>query len=171
MTEIQAETQAFEGTHLLELERDQPPARGRSVLRRLLTNPQGAACLAFLLVVVFAGLSAPWLAPVRPNVTDLNAVNAPPFSPGHPLGGDASGRDILSMLMWGTRETLLACVIVLIVSVALGVTSGLVAGFYRGRFEAVADFVSDVVMSLPGIVMLIALYALTGPNILAAMAV
>ena len=170
MSEIQAESQALEGTHFLDLERERP-TRGRSVLRRLLTNPQGAVCLTFLLVVVLVGLASPWVAPVGPRVTNLNAVNAPPFSPGHLLGADASGRDILSRLMWGTRETVLACVIVLVISVALGVTTGLVAGFYRGRFEAVADFVSDVVMSLPGIVLLIALYALTGPNILAAMAV
>jgi ABC-type dipeptide/oligopeptide/nickel transport system ATPase component/ABC-type dipeptide/oligopeptide/nickel transport system permease subunit len=170
MSEIQADAQALEGRHLLELEKEQP-AKGRSVLRRMLTNPQGAACLAFLLVVTVLGLLAPWLAPVGPNVTDLETVNARPFSPGHPLGADASGRDILSRLLWGTQETVLACLIVLVVSVALGVTSGLVAGYYRGRFEAVADWVSDVVMSLPGIVMLIALYALTGPNIVAAMAV
>jgi ABC-type dipeptide/oligopeptide/nickel transport system ATPase component/ABC-type dipeptide/oligopeptide/nickel transport system permease subunit len=170
MSEIQAESQALEAGHLLELEREQP-AKGRSVLRRMLTNPIGAACVAFLLIVVLLGLLAPWLAPVRPNVTDINTVNAPPFSPGHPLGADASGRDILSRLMWGTRETILACLIVLVISVALGVTTGLIAGYYRGKFEAIADWVSDVVMSLPGIVMLIALYALTGPNIVAAMAV
>ena len=170
MSEIPAESQALEGTHLLALEREHP-TRARSVLRRLLTNPQGAACLTFLRAVVLVGLASPWLAPVGPGVTDLISVNAPPFSAGHLLGADASGRDILSRLMWGTRETVLACVIVLVISVALGVTTGLVAGFYRGRFEAVADFVSDVVMSLPGIVLLIALYALTGPNILAAMAV
>jgi peptide/nickel transport system permease protein len=53
----------------------------------------------------------------------------------------------------------------------LGVTTGLIAGFYRGRFEAVVGFLSDVIMSLPGIVLLIALYARTGPNIPVAMAV
>ena len=147
------------------------PAARRSVLRRLLANPQGACCLAFLLFVVFIGLASPWLAPVGPNVTNLSAVNAPPFSPHHLLGADGSGRDILSRLMWGTRETLLACVIVLVVSVVLGVTSGLIAGYYRGKFEASASWVSDVIMSLPGIVLLIALYARTGPNIVAAMAV
>ncbi|MFD3308630.1 dipeptide/oligopeptide/nickel ABC transporter permease/ATP-binding protein [Streptomyces sp. NPDC058656] len=149
----------------------EPTVKGRSVLRRLLTDPVGACSLAFLLFVVFLGLSSTWLAPVAPNVTELGAVNAPPFSSGHLLGGDASGRDLLSRLMWGTRQTLLACVVVLVVSLVLGVTSGLVAGFYRGRFEAVANWVSDVVMSMPGIVLLIALYARTGPNIVAAMTV
>ncbi|MFI1035500.1 dipeptide/oligopeptide/nickel ABC transporter permease/ATP-binding protein [Streptomyces sp. NPDC020951] len=149
----------------------EPTVRGRSVLRRLVTNPLGACCLAFLLFVVFLGLSSPWLAPVDPNAAELAAVNAPPFAPGHFLGGDASGRDLLSRLMWGTRQTLLACVVVLAVSVVLGVTSGLVAGFYRGRLEAVSNWLSDVVLSMPGIVLLIALYARTGPDIVAAMTV
>ncbi|GAA2412214.1 dipeptide/oligopeptide/nickel ABC transporter permease/ATP-binding protein [Actinomadura vinacea] len=143
----------------------------RSLLRRMLTDPLGACCLAFLLFVIFLGLSGPWLAPTGPNVTDLGAVNARPFTSGHLLGADATGRDILSRLMWGTRQTLLACLVVLVVSVAFGVPSGLAAGFYRGRFEAVANWFSDVVMSMPGIVLLIALYTRTGPDIVTAMAV
>ncbi|MFG2941213.1 dipeptide/oligopeptide/nickel ABC transporter permease/ATP-binding protein [Streptomyces sp. NPDC048282] len=144
---------------------------GRSVVRRLLTNPVGAAGLTFVTFVVLIGLTSHWLAPVRPNQTDLGAVNAPPFSPGHLLGGDGSGRDILSRLMIGTQQTLLACVIVLGVSLTLGVTSGLLAGYYRGRFEAVANGISDVILSMPGVVLLIALYALTGPSTAAAMSV
>jgi ABC-type dipeptide/oligopeptide/nickel transport system ATPase component/ABC-type dipeptide/oligopeptide/nickel transport system permease subunit len=146
-------------------------AARRRVIVRLLRNPQGAICLAYLTLVVLVAVTSPWLAPTGPAVTDLDATNAPPFTAGHPLGGDGAGRDILSRLMWGSRQTVLACVIVLGVSVAAGVTSGLVAGFYRGRFESGAGFVSDVIMSLPGIVLLIALYALTGPDIPAAMAV
>ncbi|WP_329348984.1 MULTISPECIES: dipeptide/oligopeptide/nickel ABC transporter permease/ATP-binding protein [unclassified Streptomyces] len=149
----------------------EPTAKDRSVLRRIVSDPLGVGCLAFLLFVIFLGLSSPWLAPVSPNVAELGAVNAPPFSAGHLLGGDASGRDILSRLMWGTRQTLLACVVVLAVSVVLGVTSGLVAGFYRGKFEAISNWLSDAIMSMPGIVLLIALYARTGPNIVAAMTV
>ena len=147
------------------------PSTRRRVFRRLLRSPQGALCLAWLALIVLVAATSPWLAPSGPTVADLDAANAPPLTPGHLLGGDSAGRDILSRLMWGSRQTVLACVIVLAVSIAVGVASGLVAGFYRGRFEGAAGFVSDVVMSLPGIVLLIALYALTGPNIPAAMAV
>jgi len=143
----------------------------RSVIGQLLRNPQGAICLAYLALVVLVALFAPLLAPEGPNVTDLDATNAPPLTPGHPLGGDSAGRDILDRLIWGSRQTVLAVLIVVVVSVLLGVTAGLVAGFYRGRFETIVGFVTDVIMSLPGIVLLIALYALTGPNISAAMAV
>jgi peptide/nickel transport system permease protein len=114
---------------------------------------------------------APWIAPYPPGQTDLLAANLPPLSPGHILGGDRAGLDILSRLVWGARQSLIAVAVVTIVSLALGVTTGLVAGYYRGKWETVTNFVSDVIMSMPGIVMLIALYALTGPNLIAAMAI
>ncbi|MGK9147150.1 dipeptide/oligopeptide/nickel ABC transporter permease/ATP-binding protein [Plantibacter flavus] len=150
----------------LEGERDR-----RSVLARLLRSPQAVLCSLWILLVVICAVFAPVLAPYSINATDLDIANLPPFSPGHLLGGDVAGYDILSRLIWGSRQTLIAVVLVTVVSVALGVTSGLIAGFYRGRFEAVAGFVSDIILSLPGIVLLIALYALTGPNLAAAMSV
>jgi ABC-type dipeptide/oligopeptide/nickel transport system ATPase component/ABC-type dipeptide/oligopeptide/nickel transport system permease subunit len=148
-----------------------PPTGRRSLVHQLLRNPQAAICLGVLAVVVVVAILAPWLAPYGPNETELAATNAPPFSPGHILGGDGAGRDTLSRLIWGSRQTVIAVLIVLVVSAALGVTSGLIAGFYRGRFEGFAGFISDLVMSLPGVVLLIALYSLTGPNIPIAMAV
>jgi ABC-type dipeptide/oligopeptide/nickel transport system ATPase component/ABC-type dipeptide/oligopeptide/nickel transport system permease subunit len=143
----------------------------RSPLRSLLTNPFATGSIAFLLLIVVVAIITPWLAPYPSNTTDLAATNAAPFSAGHFFGADASGRDILSRLMWGAQQTLIACGLVLGVSLILGLTFGLLAGFYRGTFETVVNFVSDVIMSLPGIVLLIALYALTGPNIPVAMAV
>jgi peptide/nickel transport system permease protein len=153
----------------IEVSPSDAPVR-RSAVRKLIRIPTAVVCLVFLLFIVFFGLSAPWLAPVGPNVADVNAINAQPFGT-HILGTDQNGRDILSRLMWGTQETLLACVIILVVSVTIGVTSGLIAGYYRGRFEAISDFFSDVIIAMPGVVLLIALYTLTGPNIPIAMAV
>src|SRR6185437_12681088 len=175
----QSEIEAAMNTEQTALSPEQPaaepapeaPAPRQSTVWRLLKNVQASVCLVYLLLVILFGLLSPWLAPYGPNVTNLSAVNAPPFSSLNFLGGDASGRDILSRLMWGTRETLLACLIIAAVSLPLGVVTGLVAGFYRGRFGAVANWISDVIMSLPGIVLLIALFALTGPNIPIAMAV
>ena len=121
--------------------------------------------------MIVVAISAPLLAPYGPQETDLAAVNAPPLTAGHLLGGDSAGLDILSRLIWGSRQTVVAVLIVVVVALILGVSSGLVAGFYRGRFESGVGFLSDVIMSLPGIVLLIALYALTGPDVPAAMAV
>jgi peptide/nickel transport system permease protein len=157
-----------------ELPLDEPAdGRGgrRSVPAQLLRNPLAVFSLVWLLLIVVVAITASWLAPYPPTFTELEATNAPPLTPGHPLGGDSAGRDILSRLMWGSRQTAIAALIVLVVSATVGVISGLAAGFYRGKTEGTAGFLADTIMSLPGIVLLIALYALTGPNIPAAMAV
>lgn len=143
----------------------------RGAMARIVRSPQAIICTLWLLLLVVVALAAPLIAPYPPNATDLAAANLPPFSPGHLLGGDLAGQDIFSQLIWGSRQTLIAIVIVTVVSSVIGVAAGLIAGFYRGRFESVANFISDVVLSLPGIVILIALYGLTGPNLPAAMAV
>jgi peptide/nickel transport system ATP-binding protein/peptide/nickel transport system permease protein len=150
-----------------------PDGRGgrRSVRSQLLHNPLAVVSLIWLVIIVVVAIGAPWLAPYEPTFTKLEATNAPPFTPGHQLGGDAAGRDILSRLMWGSRQTVIAALIVLAVSATVGVISGLAAGFYRGRIEGIAGFLSDAIMSLPAVVLLIALYSLTGPNIPIAMAV
>lgn len=147
------------------------PAGRRSVLLQLLSKPQALIWIVYLALLIVAAVFAPTLALYDVNVTNLAATNAKPFTPGHPLGGDGAGYDIYSRLIWGARQTLIAVLIVVSVSSVIGATSGLIAGFYRGTFEAAASFVSDAIMSLPGVVLLIALYAVTGPNLPAAMAV
>jgi ABC-type dipeptide/oligopeptide/nickel transport system ATPase component/ABC-type dipeptide/oligopeptide/nickel transport system permease subunit len=143
----------------------------RSVPSQLLHNPLAVFSLVWLTLVLSAAIFAGLLAPFEPSHTELLATNAAPFTNGHLLGGDRAGRDILSRLIWGSRQTLIAAVIVLGVSLTIGVIAGLVAGFYRGKAEGAFSFLSDTIMSLPAVLMLIALYSLTGPNIPVAMAV
>lgn len=141
-----------------------------SAFSRYLRDPVGVAAGLIVVIVAVLGIIGPLIAPYSPNTADFAAVNAQPFSPGHVLGGDGSGRDILTRLLYGAQKTLIACVIVLLVSMLIGAVSGLVAGFRGGRFDAVAYWISDAVMSMPGIVLLIALYAVAGPNEIVAMA-
>ncbi|MCX4834594.1 dipeptide/oligopeptide/nickel ABC transporter permease/ATP-binding protein [Streptomyces sp. NBC_00006] len=144
---------------------------GTSIGRRLLRDPLAVAALVYVTLVVLVGILAPLLAPNGPNHVDVSQANTPPFVGDFVLGGDSSGRDILSRLLWATRGTLLSCVIVLAVSTVVGVVGGLLAGYFRGPAEAIAGWVADAVMALPGIVLLIAMYTVIGPSIPMAMAV
>jgi peptide/nickel transport system permease protein len=139
--------------------------------RRLLKNPLGLVSLVILATIVVTAIFAPWIAPFDPNATRVELTNAPPFTTDYILGGDSAGRDVLSRLIWATRGTLLASITVLVVSVVVGGVSGLLAGYYSGPAKTVASWVSDVLLALPGVVLLIALYAVIGPNILLAMAI
>jgi ABC-type dipeptide/oligopeptide/nickel transport system ATPase component/ABC-type dipeptide/oligopeptide/nickel transport system permease subunit len=156
-----------------ELIHPQPdaPARGRKLWRRVLRNPVGFVTVLLLTLILAFGLLAPWLAPFPPNLARLELTNAPPFSTDYWLGGDNTGRDIMSRLMYATRGTLVAILVVLVVSSVLGGTTGLIAGYFGGRIDDAADWVSNVLLALPGIVLLIVLYTVIGPEILVAMAV
>lgn len=143
----------------------------RHPVRRVLRNPFGLIPLAVIVAITLVAVLAPWIAPFDPNATRVELTNAPPFTGDYLLGGDSAGRDILSRLISGARGTLLAAVLVLVVSLLIGVVAGLLAGYYGGVTRAIGDWVSDAVLALPGVVLLIAMYVVIGPDILVAMTV
>lgn len=149
----------------------EPSAAAPGLLRRVLRNPMGLISAIVIVAFVGVALAAPLLAPFDPSATKPELTNASAGTGEYLLGGDSAGRDILSRLLWGARGTLVACVLVLSVSLVIGVTAGLFAGYYRGVVETVADWVADAILALPGVVLLIAMYAVIGPNILLAMAI
>lgn len=150
---------------------DELPVRRLSLLRRTLRNPVGVVCTILLLAFIVVGVFAPVLAPFNPNATRIELTNAPPFTDGYILGGDGAGRDNLSRLVWGTRNTSLACSVLVLVSLAVGAVGGLLAGFRGGVANTVGSWLSDAIMALPGVVLLIALYSVIGSSILTSMAV
>ncbi|WCN05041.1 dipeptide/oligopeptide/nickel ABC transporter permease/ATP-binding protein [Streptomyces sp. M92] len=143
---------------------------GRRVLRRLSRNPLGAGSAAVLLLLVAAVLLAPWLAPQDPSAASLGNAFAGPGG-AHPLGTDSAGRDILSRVLYGGRNTLGGAVIALGIALALGVPAGLYAGYRGGRFDSAANWAVDLVMALPAMVVLLASRAILGPNVWALMVV
>ncbi|MFJ9202079.1 dipeptide/oligopeptide/nickel ABC transporter permease/ATP-binding protein [Streptomyces flaveolus] len=145
-------------------------APGRRVLRRLLRNPLGAGSAAVLLLLVTAVLLAPWLAPQDPSAAALGQAFADPGG-AHPLGMDSAGRDILSRILYGGRNTLGGALIALGIALAVGVPAGLYAGYRGGRFDAAANWTVDLVMALPAMVVLLASRAILGPRAWALMVV
>ncbi|MWV60767.1 dipeptide/oligopeptide/nickel ABC transporter permease/ATP-binding protein [Rathayibacter sp. VKM Ac-2754] len=145
-----------------------PPAR-RGALLRFVRNPLGVISAVILLVIVLGALLAPWITPNDPAFADLDQVNSAPNA-GYLLGGDGSGRDILSRLLAGARLTLLAGLIVAVVALVLGLSGGLLAGYVGRWVDSSLNFVTDVIMALPAMILLVALFAVFGPNVSIAMA-
>ena len=133
----------------------QPTSRRRPVIVELFRKRRlAAAALVFLLLLVAVAVLAPVVAPYSPfagNVTD--ALQGP--SAAHLLGTDQVGRDVLSRLIWGARPTLLSAVQATVVALAVGVTLGIIAGFVGGAVNGVIVGFSDVIMSMPGMVILL----------------
>ncbi|WP_119287716.1 dipeptide/oligopeptide/nickel ABC transporter permease/ATP-binding protein [Streptomyces sp. YIM 130001] len=138
--------------------------RRTGTVRRVLRNPLGALAALVLALLVLAVVLAPLIAPQGPGTSSLGEAFAQP-SAAHPLGMDSAGRDILSRILYGGRNTLGGAVLALAIALALGVPSGLFAGYYGGRFDAAAGWVVNLVMALPAMVVLLASRAILGPKV------
>lgn len=118
----------------------------------------GGALLAGFAVLALLG---PWIAPYDPNEQDLFAMLEGP-SAAHWLGTDAIGRDILSRLIIGTRSTLAVSLSSVLCAGAIGVLLGAVAGQAGGRVDRVITTFLDLLLTVPGLVLAIAVAAALG---------
>src|SRR5438270_143617 len=150
------------------------PARrnaGRAVAR-LRRNRAAVAGLIVILVLVFAAIFAPVVAPYDPYRVTLEGRLQPPGG-AHLLGTDELGRDILSRLLYGARVSLWVGIVTVALAGAIGITSGVVAGYLGGYWDAVIMRLVDVFLAFPVIVLAIAIVAVRGPgltNVLIALA-
>lgn len=135
----------------------------RGVLGRFLRKPLGVASLLIFLLIVLAAILAPVLAPYDPNLVDLSITKAPP-SPQHWLGGDVTGRDLYSRLLFGASTTIYGAAIAVVTAVVLGVPSGIAAGYFGGPADRVMSWLSDAIQSVPGMLILLIVAAGTRAN-------
>jgi peptide/nickel transport system permease protein len=124
------------------------------VIRGLLRRKAALAGLVFLIAEVAAALLAPVL-PLQPALSGNIADARQGPSLAHWLGTDQLGRDTLSRLIWGARPTLLDTAEAVAVALILGIVAGVAAGFAGGRTDRTLIAVSDVIMAMPGMVMLL----------------
>ena len=142
------------------LERGESP--GRRALRRFLRHKLAMFGLVVVVAFVLVALLAPWIAPYDPIETSWSRIRKPP-SWAHPFGTDENGRDVLSRLIWGARASLMAGVISVLGAVAIGVPLGLLAGLAGGWVDAVLSRIADAMLSVPFLILAIALAAFLGP--------
>jgi peptide/nickel transport system permease protein len=144
-----------------------PPVARRSrrtTGRRRLPVPARIAGAVVLLILVVAVL-APVLAPDDPIQGDLGSRLLPIGSPGHLLGTDGQGRDMLSRLVYGTRPALLAGLVPVLVAGLCGTVLGLVAGLAEGWVRAAVMRTLDVLYAFPAVLLAIAIAAALGSGI------
>jgi dipeptide transport system permease protein len=130
--------------------------------------------LALVVLLVVLAVFADVVSPHPPNEQYREFTLTPPVwdaggTSRFILGTDPVGRDMLSRLIHGTRLSLLIGVISVAISLGLGVVLGLVAGYFRGLAETVIMRVMDVMLSLPSLLLAIAVVAILGPGLANAM--
>jgi peptide/nickel transport system permease protein len=144
-----------------------PMAWGRSntgrMLRGLRRTP--VACIGAVTVglVVLVALAAPMLAPHDP-VAQIAKPLLPPGSD-YLAGTDEFGRDELSRLIAGARVSLYVGVLAVLIALGLGGTTGVIAGFYGGWVDDVTMRFMDILLSLPALVLAIAITSVLGPSL------
>ncbi|MBP2266181.1 ABC-type dipeptide/oligopeptide/nickel transport system ATPase component/ABC-type dipeptide/oligopeptide/nickel transport system permease subunit [Pseudarthrobacter sp. PvP004] len=122
------------------------------------------SAVAILLMITLLSVAAGLITQMSPSDADINAIMQAPSSM-HPLGTDSAGRDVFSRLLHGGQQTLLAALLATGVALALGIPTGLVAGYYGKWPDTLGIWGSSLLLSLPAIVVLLAVRASFGPSV------
>ncbi|WP_262286887.1 ABC transporter permease [Micromonospora sp. MA102] len=139
-------------------------SRRTRVLRRLRRNPLAVVSFVVLALAAAVALLSPWIAPHDVQQTDFAHTFSPPGTPGHLLGTDDLGRDVLSRIMLGARASLLVALLAVATSLIIGVPLGLAAGYFRS-WDAVISRFTDLLLAFPFLIMAVGLAAIRGASL------
>ncbi|SDE28503.1 peptide/nickel transport system permease protein [Paenibacillus sp. UNCCL117] len=116
--------------------------------------------LAFLLACAIA---PGWIAPYEPTdmMTD-KLLQAPSMA--HWLGTDQFGRDIWSLVIYGSRQSLAMGIVSAVIGGVAGTVIGLIAGYWGGVVDSIFMRLNDILMTIPGILLAIAISVALGPS-------
>ena len=110
---------------------------------------------------LLCAVASPLIAPYDPNAIDLTSMLEGP-SAEHIFGTDQHGRDLFSRIVYGSRMAFLVGVLAVLVATVIGVFIGLVAGYFGGAVDSVLMRIIEAEMSIPGIMLALALVATFG---------
>jgi peptide/nickel transport system permease protein len=146
---------------------DQGVSLWQSAWRRLRRDPVFLVGAGIIFVFVVIAVIAPWIAPHDPTraIPELRAqitpsTPIPPAQPGYPLGGDNAGRDLLSRLLVGARQTLIVGVLATLGGLVGGMILGTLAGGIGGWVDSAVMRVVDVMLSIPSLLMAFSIAAI-----------
>ena len=138
--------------------------RAWRVVKALARNPLAALGATIVLLLVLTALFAPLIATHDPLSQDLLRRLLPP-STLHWMGTDELGRDIWSRVVFGARITLVIVVLVAVLAAPAGLVVGVVSGYLGGWTDRILMGVTDIFLSMPKLILALALVAALGPGI------
>lgn len=154
------------GTRALEAGRLQPRRSAglwTDAFGRLRKNRLALLGLFLVIALLLIALVGPVITPYPYDQQDITAVLAnngrpiPPLSPGHILGTDQLGRDLLSRLLDGARISMTVALVVQVVVLSLGMPIGAIAGWFGGRWDSFLMRFTDVIYAFPDLLFIILL--------------
>jgi peptide/nickel transport system permease protein len=142
----------------------------RMAVRRFTRHRLAMVGLVTLTIIILIAAFAPIIFPMDPIKPDYDNLGMPP-SPEHLLGGDLSGRDILARVIHGTRVSLIAGLGAVVVFVTIGTAVGLIAGAFGGIADQILMRLTDILLSIPPLLLIIVFISIVGPGLASVIAV
>ena len=133
------------------------------------THPRVVLAGGLVLLLFLVALLAPFISPHDPIAVNADNAYLPPLSPGHALGTDELGRDLLSRMLWGARVSLPVAFVAVAVGLVAGGLIGLVSGYFGGVADLLLMRLIDALLAFPALILAIAIVAALGPNLTNAM--
>lgn len=129
---------------------------------RLTRDPISMICAGILVLLIAAAIFAPLIAPMDPYKSSILNRLKPLGTPGHFLGTDELGRDMLSRLIYGGRISLLMGLLPIAVATFFGSILGIVAGFFGGKTNMVIMRITDVFFAFPSVLLAVGIAGALG---------
>ncbi|TNC65523.1 ABC transporter permease [Rubellimicrobium roseum] len=137
------------------------PSAFTTLRRVILDRPATIFALIIVILFVLVAVLAPWIAPHDPLAQSILDVNKPP-SAVHPVGTDQFGRDVLSRLIYGSRNSLIFGFVSPVLAAILGTSLGVIAGYFGGIADRIISRVIDLLLAFPELLLAILIAAVLG---------
>jgi len=129
----------------------------KQIMKNLLSSKRGVVGFSICMMYFFMATIGPILRPINPMLSlDLSKAYAPP-SLEHPLGCDYFGRDVLAMIVTGSREVLLIGVLAALYTTIIALIIGLTSGYLGGKVDSALMMIADIMLTIPGFPLLLVL--------------
>jgi peptide/nickel transport system permease protein len=133
--------------------------------RRFWRSISGRIGLALTIALVVLAIVAPILRPYNAAIDRDYLARLVPPTANHLFGTDSLGRDLLTLVWYGIRTSLLISLVSVGFGASIGLVLGLVAGYFRGWWEIVIGWMTDILLAFPSILLAIAIVTVTSPNL------
>jgi peptide/nickel transport system permease protein len=137
--------------------------------QRFWQSPPGRVGLILTIALVMLAMLAPVLHPYDPASDRSYQARLLPPSPAHWFGTDGLGRDLLTLVWYGIRTSLVISIASVGVGLVIGLALGLIAGYWRGWLESIVNGLTNILLAFPSVLLAIAVVTITGRGLQSAM--
>lgn len=145
-----------------------PSENARRTVRRFMRNKLAVSGLVIVGILILLGIFAPWVAPYPDDAFGAVHMERSLQSPStdHLMGTDDLGSDIFSRVLYGARYSLSMGIGLVLLAVLIGVPLGAIAGYFGGLVGEFIMRLTDIFLTIPGIILALAIGAALGPGLL-----